>query len=240
MNLNQTDKKRYNYIDVIRGVAIIGMLVHHFLYDLDMLGFIDGGVLDNDGVSAFLKFGAGVFIFISGVCTSFSSNNYKRGIIILAVAYAFQAFTYFFMNDSYIAFGILHLLGWCNILAEPLKKVLSKTGHKLIAVCVLIGVTLAVGYGIDAVNPIDCSWLYALGLYDYSFYSADYFPLLPWIFVFMSGIVFGIFQVEHGPIAWLEKIKCAPIEFIGRNTLWIYILHQPVFYLVLYVIKGLC
>lgn len=227
-------KKRYRYIDVVRGVAIIGMLIHHFMYDLYKFDYLSAEVLFNRHFVSFLTFGAGVFVFISGVCTSFSSNNYKRGGIILGVAYLFQIFTYFFMSDSYIAFGILHLLGWCNILAEVLKSAYSRVRNKKITIGVLLLISVIVGYGIEHLNPIEISWLYPFGFYDNSFYSADYFPLLPWIFVFMSGIVYGQYQLKCESIRWLDRVRCKPIEFIGRNTLWIYILHQPIFYLLFY------
>lgn len=65
------------------------------------------------------------------------------------------------------------------------------------------------------------------------FFSADYYPLLPWGLLFMSGAMFGsIFRSENLP-EFLYKNFCKPLAFIGRHTMIIYLVHQP-------LLLGIC
>lgn len=75
--------------------------------------------------------------------------------------------------------------------------------------------------------------LFWLGLPDLTrFTSADYFPILPWVFLFWCGVFLArLWRPGRGePPAALRPL-CA----IGRNTLLVYMLHQPVIYGVLWV-----
>jgi hypothetical protein len=91
-------------------------------------------------------------------------------------------------------------------------------------------------------------WLYRnhltayLGFPHAGFFSTDYFPLLPWVFLFITG--FYLFQItsEKG---FNEKLfargQVPLLNLIGRNSLLVYLLHQPVLYglgmLIFYVLK---
>lgn len=75
--------------------------------------------------------------------------------------------------------------------------------------------------------------LFWLGLPDLTrFSSADYFPLLPWVFLFWCGVFLArLWHPGRGePPAALQPL-CA----IGRSTLPVYMLHQPVLYGLLWV-----
>ena len=82
----------------------------------------------------------------------------------------------------------------------------------------------------------DVIGLYPIGLPGANFASADYFPLIPWFFLFLAGTVIGVPVKEH---KLPEKFYTARVPFFaaaGRNTLLIYVLHQPVIYLLLTVL----
>lgn len=76
------------------------------------------------------------------------------------------------------------------------------------------------------------NWFW-LGLPDLTqFASADYFPILPWVFLFWCGVFLArLWRPGRGePPAALRPL-CA----VGRNTLLVYMLHQPVIYGALWV-----
>ncbi|MEG0895397.1 MAG: heparan-alpha-glucosaminide N-acetyltransferase domain-containing protein, partial [Oscillospiraceae bacterium] len=65
------------------------------------------------------------------------------------------------------------------------------------------------------------------------FYSADYFSLLPWFFIFISGIGFGKLLKEERLPKFFYNSHIKFLSVIGRNTIWIYILHQPIIFILL-------
>ena len=75
-----------------------------------------------------------------------------------------------------------------------------------------------------------------LGLHKAVFYSADYFPLIPWIFMFFTGAFLGK-PVSEGklPDAAYKK-RSRFLSIVGRNSLWVYLAHQPVIYGIMLVI----
>lgn len=72
-----------------------------------------------------------------------------------------------------------------------------------------------------------------------SFYSTDYFSLLPWSFMYMAGYFAGLCVQAAG---WLDmrafQVDLKPLSWIGRHSLLIYMLHQPVLYLVIVYALG--
>ena len=79
-------------------------------------------------------------------------------------------------------------------------------------------------------NPVSIGFLFPLGLVAPGFFSADYFPLFPWLFVFLMGTYLG------GPMkagrfpAFFYKISPGFFGAVGRHALIVYLLHQPVLF----------
>ncbi|MDR2771092.1 MAG: DUF1624 domain-containing protein, partial [Clostridiales Family XIII bacterium] len=70
------------------------------------------------------------------------------------------------------------------------------------------------------------SWLFPFGFRSAGFYSADYFPLFPYLFVFLAGSAAGTL-VKHLPAA-ARRAHIRPLAYLGRHSLLIYLLHQPI------------
>ena len=126
-----------------------------------------------------------------------------------------------------VKFGVLHLLGVCMML-YPLLKKLPTT-----ALSVLAAAIVAIGYAIQGMR-FSVRWLFPLGFVYPGFTSSDFFPLLPQLGWFLLGIVIGR-TLYH------EKRTLLPgtaqdfflfrfFQWCGRQSLWIYLLHQPVVY----------
>ena len=66
-----------------------------------------------------------------------------------------------------------------------------------------------------------------LGFPQKGFFSADYFSLLPWFFLFLTGFyLYQLVQKNH----MMEKLfswRVPGFDVIGRHSLLIYLLHQP-------------
>ena len=143
-------------------------------------------------------------------------------------------------------FGVLTLLGSAMIITGLLEKWLEKVPPVvgLAGSFFLFYFTrhAADGYlqlGHWLITPP--GFLYAnyftayLGFYPFGFFSADYFPLIPWLFLFWTG--FYLYHlVGKERLEPLHRSVCPPLGWLGRNSLMLYLLHQPVIYGVLTVV----
>ena len=238
-------KERVWLIDEIRGIAILLMVIYHLFFDLVMLFHIDIPAFTSPAMDVIRDFFAGLFIFISGTACRFSSNNLKRGVQCFALGMLMTFVTAIALPKEPILFGILHLLGVCMILFAFIGKWFDRlTLWGGIALCVVL-FCLTCGmqngfFGVPGLFEIphlsvltDSGLFFPFGIPGSGFISLDYFPLFPWIFVFFAGAAFGI-PVANGKMPqFFYQMHIRPLAFVGRYTIWIYLLHQP-------VLMGIC
>ncbi|NLB62086.1 MAG: DUF1624 domain-containing protein, partial [Clostridiales bacterium] len=75
--IDKKDKQiRFHLLDALRGIMIIGVVINHFLVDLETVGF-DINVLSNPFVEFILNFGRFMFVFLAGITCNLSRNNLK-------------------------------------------------------------------------------------------------------------------------------------------------------------------
>lgn len=242
-------KERYYLLDEIRGFMVVCMVVFHGFFAVDM-ALANGSEWARFFINFFSPVEpvfAGGFILLSGICCNFSRSNLKRGLILAVIALGFNIATFFLeeffeLEGLVIKFGILNLLSFCMlfvwVLNKPLKKVNSYLG--LIVSSVLFVVTLIFIAKPDfSFIMVENEYLYMFGFYPKNFFSADYFPILPWMFLYLSGFYIG----KTGVIEKYKKIfskKCIiPFRFIGKYAIIVYILHQPIIFGVTYLIGSI-
>lgn len=233
-------KRRIYLLDEIRGGAVVCMVVYHAFYTVGiMFNYKWAASLYNFFMPA-EPFFAALFIFISGICTHLSRSNTRRGFILFAIAAAVNISTTVLMPDFAIRFGVLNLLSICMILAglfkDLAKKINSKVGLVLCTVLFIVTWGVNKGYlgilGLKLCNLPEqlygTPFLFPVGFKNEDFVSTDYFPLLPWSFVFFAGAFSAdICSVKPLPDTFY-KIRLKPLVWIGRRALYIYLLHQPV------------
>lgn len=228
-------KNRIQLIDGLRGLAVVLMVIHHFLYDLVYFLGAPEWLFWNPVFNFLHYIFAGLFILLSGVSSRFSRSNTKRGLKVIAIAIAFTIVTWFM--DTLIIFGILHLLGVCMLLYGLTQKFWERfTKPWLPIVCVIL--TAATAWATSNIQ-IDTKYLWILGWTYDGFVSFDYFPLLPWVFVFLFGTWLGGVIRENKMPDWFYTANMPVFPQIGRKSLLIYIFHQPVLYGITMLIKLL-
>jgi len=218
------EKKRYHFIDAVRGLSILLMIVHHFAFDLWLYDLIPEWLLENPVVDALHLLFASAFIAISGASSTFSHNNSKRGLQILLAAAAVTFGSWVFDPRDLIRFGILHFLGVAALAYAALRKtpVFQKTPGGIWLLLFAVSYPL-----LNMTFPV--KYLYPLGFRSPSFTSGDYFPVLPWIFMYFFGVWLGrVIKEERQLPAPVYRFRSPFFEACGRHTLWIYLLHQPV------------
>ena len=226
--------KRVQLLDLWRSLCVWMMLVYHAVYDLTLFGVLHGSVVSHPATRAYCYLGAGGFVLLSGVCARWSRDPVLRGFKVfccgLIVSVATTAAGY------PVAFGALHLLGCCMILyGLERRRIEAWNGRMLAAACLFL---FFVSGALTASMRIDITFLYPLGLRTAGFYSADYFPLLPWVFLFLLGTAVGRRIDARRDAPALRRTYPAALAFCGRHSLAIYLLHQPILYGICWLIWG--
>jgi len=212
------------------------MVCHHFLYDLVAYMGAPSWFFFNPVFDFLHYIFAGMFILLSGISSNFSRSNIRRGIKVLIAALLVTLATW--LVDSIVVFGILHFLGFCMVFYGLTKKFWDRfTGW--IAPLVYVLLTAITAIVLHALNPVKIKWLWIIGLWDNSFFSADYFPLLPWIFVFLLGTWLGRLIKEGKFPKWFYTVNPPLLPAVGRRAFIVYLLHQPVMLGIIMLIKLL-
>lgn len=220
-------RARIQSIDALRGLCILLMVAYHFFYDLVYFLGAPSWIFGNPVFDVLQPFVAGIFITLAGVSSRFSRSNVKRGIKCLIVALAVTAVT--LLMGSPVYFGILHFMGVAMILYGLTEKIWDKIPRRT-ALVLYLALTVATGVLRGVLNPIRQDGLWIFGFYTQSFSSSDYFPILPWIFVFLFGTWLGVLIREEKLPKKFYTINPPFFPAVGRHTLLIYVLHQPVLY----------
>lgn len=241
-------RQRLRILDGIRGVAIFLMVLHHLIFNITYV-FYDGSafaklcadVYNSEIVADMLQpLFQCVFIFISGVACRYSRSNLKRGIIALILGIGFEVITCYVLPaidpvlfyGCEIRFGILNLLGVSMIVWAIFGKLLDKLFYSTRAGMIVPLLLLLLWFIFEEVASgyHEVENLYWLGFPGYDFSSADYFPIMPWIFMFLLGAYVGKFIHDGAFPAFFYRVRLPFFDFIGRYTIWIYLLHQPVIF----------
>ena len=247
----KSSQHRFPEIDLFRGLSIVAMVLYHAFWDLVYFEFIPWDLFGDDPQIIAQIIGAS-FLLIAGICLSISyaravirhgpSGIWKkyliRGLKLLAWATVVSIVVYFAL-DAPIFFGILHLIGTSIILSPlflPMPLLAGAAGIIILAITNWL------------VNlPVHSWWLLPLGIGEKDVFMADYYPLIPWFGVILIGIWAGSILYPNGQRRFkhlaLEKINALPgaatIRFLGRHSLLVYLVHQPIVFGLVYILHIL-
>lgn len=216
-------KPRYYALDVLRGLSILLMVAYHFGYDLVAYGLLPQWILYNPLLDFLQVLFASVFIAISGASSTFSRSNLRRGLKILAAAAVVSLITALVAPQEFIRFGILHFLGVAALLYELFRPLLNRIRINPV---VCLGLFIISRLLLQPTYEIPHLWW--LGIRQASFTSGDYFPLFPWIFMYLLGVWLGRAVSANKLPGWFYRMRAPLLEKLGAHTLLVYLLHQPV------------
>lgn len=233
----------------MRGVAIILMVAYHLFYSATFLFNMEWGRIAYIATTPIEPFIAITFIFLSGFCSTLSHNNLMRGLRLLLISCVITLVTVFLTPGNEIYFGVLHFLSIAMIIYALIEKLVVKISPIVgIAVSFILYLLLwgvprgYLGTGFMQICKLP-DFLYTsdftafLGFPSQSFFSADYFPIIPHLFLFLCGCFSGLLCKVKGYPKFLKPLRVRPLAFLGRNSLVIYVVHQPLIVAVLYLIS---
>jgi uncharacterized membrane protein len=240
-------ERRFWEIDFLRGVAILMMILFHLLFDLDYFGVYTFNV--HSGFWRYFAHAtATIFLLLVGISLTLSFSRatkmgrtgkslyrkyLKRGLKIFAWGITITIITWFLLKDGVVVWGILHLIGISIILAYPVIKFRYEN--------LVLGLSIiSIGLFLKQVSAT-FPWLLWLGVRPEHFYTLDYFPLIPWFGVVLIGVFLGnsLYTNYTRNFALHDFSELSPVQFLGflgRHSLVIYLIHQPLLVTVLYLL----
>ncbi len=232
---------RLHILDLIRGITLLSMIAYHGAYDLVYhFGFQIPGYRGAEGY-VWQQSICWTFILLSGFCFPLGNRQLRRGILLSACGAVVTAVTFLTMPSSPVIMGILSFYGLAVLLTVLLRPLLWRIPAipglwGCIALFLLTRNLPSGGLGFESLTLTRLpESLYAnpftmiLGFPYLGFHSSDYFPLFPWLFLFWTGLFAGnAFYAASSSIRRpLSPSLCPPLQWIGRHSLLLYMLHQP-------------
>ena len=229
---------RSGTLDSLRGLTLVSMIAYHTCWDLVYLYGFDWGWYRSFQAYVWQQSICWGFILLSGFCLPMGHHPVKRGAVVFGAGALVTAVTLLFMPENVVLFGVLTLLGSSMLLTAALDPLLRRVPPAVgVAVSALLfwgtyptmnGFWNLPGGRLALPQALYASYTTAyLGFMPKSFFSTDYFPLLPWLFLFWAGY-FLHHLVGRGRLAPLRRSVCPPLGWMGRHSLVLYLLHQPV------------
>ena len=251
----EKSKIRYGYLDTLRGITLLSMMAYHAVWDLVYLAGFDWKWFQSDAGLVWQQSICWTFILLSGFCWSLGRRRLYRGALVFGGGLLISAVTWIFTYEERITFGVLTLLGTAMLLMIALEKVFRRIPPVLGCVSAMLAFLFTKGindgflgfyyFGKDGIEALELfrlpGWLYQQGYFftfigftDNRFYSADYFSIFPWIFLFIAGYFLYRAALGRNILSRIAShVPRLPFEGLGRHSLLIYLLHQPVVYLAL-------
>ncbi len=237
---------RYHGLDTLRGLLLLDMIAYHGCWDMVYLFGRDWGWYRSDFNWFWQQSGCWAFILLSGYCVSLGRRHWKRGWMAFGGGVVVSLVTLLVMPESPAICGILTLMGSAMLLTAALEKLLRRIPARagLVGSFSLFLLLRDVNDGFlgfegarilalpeGLYRNVVTAWL---GFPPAGFVSSDYFPLLPWVFLFWTG--YFLFRLHPGDRKTGRPFPV--VTFLGRHSLVVYLLHQAVLFVVLTAIFG--
>lgn len=236
------ENKRIEIVDFLRGLAVVNMIIYHLFYSLVFVFDVKISFFSIPSWYPYQQYIAWSFIFLSGFSINLSKRPLLNGIKVMVAAILVTLVTYIFLQEFTIRFGILHFMSLAILLVAIFQVYLNRINPYSGLILSLVVFLYIWANGVEVFpfyGGLTKYNLFFLGFPNALFSSSDYFPLMPWFFLFLSGFFTGrLNQAWGNPIA-KYKLNLPVINFLGRNSLTVYLLHQVLIFISLTILIKL-
>ena len=219
---------RHARLDALRGLAIVWMVAFHVSFDLAHFRFIAADFYRDPFWTLQRSCIVSLFLFCAGVGQAVAVTQgqdwprfWKRWAQVAGCALLVSAGSAFMFPRSWISFGVLHGIALMLILVR-----LSAGWGRWLWPLGLAAIVLPLAVQHPWFDTRATNWI---GLVTRKPVTEDYVPLLPWLGVMWWGLASGRWVLAHRP-QWLTGAIAAPqrpLAWLGRWSLTVYMLHQP-------------
>jgi uncharacterized membrane protein len=223
---------RIDAVDLVRGIAIVGVVVYHFFWDLSLLWLIETDVSTHPLWVLFARSLLFSFVFLAGVGLVLSHGEgirwpsfWRRLAIIGGAALLVTIGTVIAFPETFVYFGVLHAIVLFSVIGLAFLRL-----NPLL--------TLAIGAAIFAAPYLWTSEIFEakplswIGFWAVHPPTNDLVPIFPWFGATLIGVGLAKLARERGLFArlsgWQARGPLRVLAVIGRLTLPIYLIHQPV------------
>lgn len=233
-------RERYYLLDGLRGITLLSMIAYHGMFDLvELYGVAVDWFWDTPGY-VWQQSICWTFILLSGFCWSLGHAPLRRGLIISAGGLVITAVTFLFMPSERILFGILTFTGAAMLVMLPFSKLLAKIPgwSGLAGSGLLFFLTRNINKGYWGFEQIILGsvprvfyrgiFMTFLGFPEPGFFSGDYFSFVPWIFLYLCGYFLYRTVMKYEVVRKALRHRAGFLEWLGKHSLILYMLHQPV------------
>ena len=238
---------RFREIDAARGIAILMMIVFHTVFDISFFQIARVNVSTGFwrwfamATAALFLLLVGISLVVSHARSAADLSGFAltkkflyRGAGIFALGLLVTLVTWLYLHEGFVIFGILHLIG-VSVMLSPFFFRFRKYNILLGTLCIAAVFFIGTFQG-----PV---WLLPLGIVPSLFTSVDYTPLIPWFGAVLAGMGTGEFLYSGGirrfSMPHLPELPAQLCAFLGRHSLVIYLVHQPVIILLLAMVTGI-
>jgi uncharacterized membrane protein len=218
---------RAGYLDALRGLAVVWMIIFHAAYDMRMFNFVTWD-FSSGFWYGFPRVIAFTFLFCVGISLNYTHtpqvnwNSLKKRSLKLGVSAAIISLgTYYLYPSNWIFFGTLHCIFVGSILGSLVVN------HKKFSFLLLVGI-LIMQYALS----FDIKWVSSI----FNRPSLDFIPIYPWFWAILLGIVSGPFLSKNKNLMEMNVPK--PLKFLGQHSLKVYLIHQPLIFGALWLINS--
>lgn len=224
---SETKGHRIRGFDALRGITVVSMMLFHAMYDLVYLYGFRIGWFENTLMQNVWRCSISwTFLFLAGWMFGFSKSNLKRGAKYALVAALVFIATSIAQVDIPINFGIIYCMAASTLLTHAISKIPVRIDPAFC--CVLCLILFIATYQLPR-STYEIQYLAWLGLPSATFSSGDYYPLLPYACMYGAGYfsmqTYRLQSDDYGKAPF--TLTCKPLEVIGRHSLGLYLIHQP-------------
>ncbi len=215
-------------VDMLRGLAIVAMVAYHFAFDLRYFGVTHSDfeharfwLTARATILSTFMATVGVSLALADAAHTGLPRHLARVARIAACALLVTLASVALFPQSFIYFGVLHAIAVTSVVAWPLR------GKPATATVLGIAVVAAgLAFSHPAFDARALSWI---GFMTHKPRTEDYVPLFPWAGMTFIGIGIG-HALRRDAFAAVAALAHAPraLAFLGRHSLAVYMLHQPV------------
>jgi len=235
---------RYAVLDMARGIAIIGVVIYHFIWDLRYLDFIGINMRETPLLVAFQAVLLASFLLLAGASLFLAHRNgmrwgafWRRVGVLTATALLVSAGTMILLPAAFVYFGVLHALALFAVLALPFLRL-------PVWMTLVTAATVIILPAYAQSDMFYATWLSWIGFWTVAPATLDLVPVFPCFAWVLIGIALTKLALRFGADDGLGSVDpsnklAAALKWAGRKSLWIYLLHQLVLLGILFPLQTL-